>query len=144
MRIITISYFLTLIYASKQFLECIWKMLEALLLRFIMCCSNCYDLHIYTMFGFYLLPVVCKGVHVLCVWLRIVVSSAQWPYQWHGGVLWKAGRTFLSWFTPGFCKVSCWSTFYLYVFCFLYWCAQCYQFLWIVRSWLPFRFSLIV
>ena len=84
------------------------------------CCFYCFLMYIVyifclkTMFGSSLPPVVCRGDHVLFTLfvLVCVYSCAQ-------------------------CILCC--VFALFVFVL---CTRCYQFLWIVHSWLFFRSSL--
>ena len=114
----------------------------------LLCLINCYDVHIKTMFGFYLPPVVCRRAHVLST--LFVFAGVKWYLtridRLRGMALSCGRRELLSlrWclgsppdigavhvaqrfsFLSGIFLVCLSSSSVL--------CAQCYQFLWVVRS----------
>ena len=82
----------------------------------VLCCDGRYDCRIKIIFSSSLTPVVCRKAHVLVT--LFVFACVEW--------------------CPTHIVLCC-------VFCFVSRsavCTQCCQFLWIVHSWLPLRFSL--
>ena len=84
----------------------------SIMCHYVLCCDVRYDLHINTMFGFLLPPVVCRRAHALFTFLCLLAYS-------------------------GVQHILC----CVFVLFFFVLCTICCQFLWIVHFWLPFRYS---
>jgi hypothetical protein len=94
----------------------------------------------------------------LCCFLLlcIVVSCTGWLYEYHGmaGACYEAGTAYhsrASWLTPSFLLIHvadlfsfgcCVVSYFLFIVLVFVLCAKCFQCFWIVRLWLPLRYSL--